>query len=379
MSHRVDPKFIKKLSRYGAFDIKACFNCGNCTAVCPHSEENETFPRRLIRYGQLGLKDELAGSKELWVCYYCGECSDTCPREAEPGEFMASARRYAIASNDITGIGRLFLSSWLTGLLVTVIGAVILFWVLLQGHGPWDGRFFQFVSGEKVHDVGVWVLVIMGVFTVIGVINMIRRSRIAADFAGIKYGTGGIGAVIKELFTQKRYQECADEYNPPDPWYKARWFIHWAIFWGFIGLLFATTWDFVIKPKDQWGMPTPFFYPPRIVGTIAALFFLYGTSMALIQRIFPKTKYARHSRYSDWFFVVTLFFLAVTGILLEIFSYFENGFGFANFVFLIHMVAAFELVVFLPFSKFAHAIYRIIAIFLHGAREKKTVPYRQVA
>ena len=111
MSTRVDPNFIENLQKFGAFEINACFNCGNCSAVCPLSSDGDSFPRKMIRYSQIGAKDRLLACKELWLCYYCGECSDTCPRQAEPGEFMASARRYAIASFDPTGISRLLYSS----------------------------------------------------------------------------------------------------------------------------------------------------------------------------------------------------------------------------------------------------------------------------
>ena len=75
---RVDPALLPQIKEYGAFDVDACFNCGNCTAVCPLSAGDAAFPRRIIRYAQVGLKEELLASKELWTCYGCGECSETC-------------------------------------------------------------------------------------------------------------------------------------------------------------------------------------------------------------------------------------------------------------------------------------------------------------
>jgi len=107
MTALVDLGLYPELQRYGATDMSACFSCGNCTAICPLSENDATFPRRMIRYAQVGMKDALLSSKELWSCYHCGECSDSCPTEADPGEFMAAARRYAIANYDATGLARL--------------------------------------------------------------------------------------------------------------------------------------------------------------------------------------------------------------------------------------------------------------------------------
>ena len=44
MAVRVDPTFLGELERFGAFDIRGCFNCGNCTAVCPLSQGGRAFP-----------------------------------------------------------------------------------------------------------------------------------------------------------------------------------------------------------------------------------------------------------------------------------------------------------------------------------------------
>ena len=105
-AHTVDLTLARDLKRFGAFDTDACFNCGNCTAVCQHSNETASFPRRLIRYGQLGMRDRLMAAKEAWLCWNCRDCSDTCPRQARPGEYLESVRRYTIASLDPTGISR---------------------------------------------------------------------------------------------------------------------------------------------------------------------------------------------------------------------------------------------------------------------------------
>ena len=77
---KVNPELIDEIKKYGAFDISACFNCGNCTAVCPLSKEDASFPRKLIRAGHVGMEEKIGSALEPWHCYYCGECSATCPR-----------------------------------------------------------------------------------------------------------------------------------------------------------------------------------------------------------------------------------------------------------------------------------------------------------
>ncbi|HET9680446.1 MAG TPA: 4Fe-4S dicluster domain-containing protein, partial [Candidatus Limnocylindrales bacterium] len=76
---RVDPSLLDDIRRFGAADVSACFSCGVCTATCPLVTDEGTFPRRMIRYAQLGLRDRLLSSRELWTCYACGQCSEQCP------------------------------------------------------------------------------------------------------------------------------------------------------------------------------------------------------------------------------------------------------------------------------------------------------------
>ena len=65
MIRRVDSSLLYELKRFGAVGAEKCFNCGNCTAICSLSSNEDPFPRRMIRLAQLGMKDELLGSKEL--------------------------------------------------------------------------------------------------------------------------------------------------------------------------------------------------------------------------------------------------------------------------------------------------------------------------
>ena len=124
MTSYVDVDLLADMKKFGTVDVSACFSCGNCTAICPLADNDATFPRRIIRLAQVGLKDELLSSKELWTCYHCGLCSDSCPTEADPGEFMATARRYAIASYDRTRLARTMYTRPVIGTAIAVGVAV---------------------------------------------------------------------------------------------------------------------------------------------------------------------------------------------------------------------------------------------------------------
>ena len=94
---RIDAEAIERLSEllkeFGAEKVFECFNCGNCTAVCPVSSSEHMFPRKLIRYAQLGAEDILLESEEPWLCLVCRHCTVTCPRDAFPSELMVAARK----------------------------------------------------------------------------------------------------------------------------------------------------------------------------------------------------------------------------------------------------------------------------------------------
>ncbi len=108
MAYRANPGFLEELQKYGELNIEDCFNCGNCTAICPLANENTSFPRRDIRMVQLGLSGSLLESIDPWLCYYCGECTETCPREAEPAEAQMVMRRWLTAQYDWTGLAGKF-------------------------------------------------------------------------------------------------------------------------------------------------------------------------------------------------------------------------------------------------------------------------------
>ncbi len=57
MAVRVDPTFKHELIEYGLQNIDECFNCGNCTAICSHTEVEHALPRITIRMMQLGLRE----------------------------------------------------------------------------------------------------------------------------------------------------------------------------------------------------------------------------------------------------------------------------------------------------------------------------------
>ncbi len=192
MSARVDPNLLSEIKKYGTVNVEKCFNCGNCTAICPLSTNGETFPRRLIRYAQLGLKKPMLSSKELWMCYACGECTQTCPRQADPGEFMAAARRYAIASYDPLGLAKVLYTLPVLSIIVLFLLAFLIAMVAYTSHGAMSTEtlmFFDFIPAAVIHDIGVTAMIIIGVTGLAGALNMflqVRKENVLLTTPGVR-------------------------------------------------------------------------------------------------------------------------------------------------------------------------------------------------
>lgn len=370
----VDLDFAAKLKKYGAVDFDACYNCGTCTAVCSLTEEHANFPRMFIRYGVLGLKDEVLHSKELWLCYACGDCTETCPRQANPGDYMAALRRYAIAEYEPTGLTKLIFTSNPFSVAFTLLLAVLLGFFLLtlvpeQEVPRWLFRYMPF---EVIHDMGLVAFALLGLSLVLGALNMLVRLswKAVRNSSGEKQEKsnkgsfmGAVGYVVGELAVMKRYRDCDSEENSfwyRKPWLVRPWFVHWSVMWGFIGLLLATTLNFIFKDPA-----TLVWWPTRILGTASGLLMMYGATLALTYRIRKVTRAYTGTRLADWLFLSFLWLAGLTGFWLEIAVFLDADILLNHLVFILHTVISMELVILFAFSKFAHAIYRPIALFMH--------------
>jgi ferredoxin len=380
MSVVVDLTLLPRLKQYGAFDIGACFNCGNCTAVCPLSKGEATFPRKMIRYAQVGMREELLSSKELWSCYACSECSETCPRQAEPSEFMAAARRYAIASYDKTRIARTMYTRPVVATVFAVLLAAFFALFMYAAHGPQSGdqlAIFEFIPESLIHNTGIAVMILVALAGFAGVAGMARSiarregvrwsSLFGSRSAGARTLRAAWVAIGRESLGQAQYRTECDTDTGTDQvvWYRRRWFVHALTMWGFLGLLGATVLDYglALVGIKATGTPVPIWYPVRLLGTVAGLMLVYGATMLIADRYRVASRSVRHSTTADWMLLGLLWVTGVTGFILELALYLPSAPWWGYWVFLAHVAVAMELVLLAPFMKLAHAVYRPVALF----------------
>jgi nitrate reductase gamma subunit len=134
-----------------------------------------------------------------------------------------------------------------------------------------------------------------------------------------------------------------------------------ALFWGFVGLAIATSIDFILGLGKTPLYPVP---PQRVLGILTGLGFTGGAAYYFYKRLRKSERHAKSSHFTDWAFVTLMLLAGISGLLLTFSLYLSASLAAYSF-YLIHLVIAFDLVAMAPFTKFAHALYRPLAIWLN--------------
>lgn len=375
MSLKVDPNLMKDLKAFGLKDASKCFHCGNCTATCPLSTPDNPFPRKLVKYAQMGLKEKIVSSPEPWLCYYCGECSTECPRGADPGETMMVMRRYLTSVYDWTGFARKFYTSEkFETLAVVIVGLLVgLGMLVLRGEADWQHVSLQKLwpaEGMEIADI-----IMASILTFFLLTNVFRCAKFLMGDMLTKIPLKTYLSEGKELLlhflTQKRFGQCED---------RTQWFVHLMIMTGYstafllVAVLLAggihvvgLSWEPLRFQRDEI---YPFFHPIRLLGYYATFAIFYGTTYAMIGRLRKSKPAYANSHPTDWMFLILLQLTALTGILVHFGRLLDWPF-FTYAIYVIHlMIAVPMLVLEVPFAKWAHLAYRPVSIFLLRVKEK---------
>jgi len=345
---RINPKFSGKLKNYGAFDLNACYNCGTCTSVCSLSNEENSFPRKMVRLSVLGLEDEIQTSLDPWLCYYCGECSTTCPRQAEPGELMMSLRRWLTSKYDWTG---------LSGLLYKSLPVTIIAFVLLAVGVLWFAATQQFAIEKLLHTGHYFEMIaIAAVFAVILIPDIIRmwwktmfREKIKASLSTY---FKAFGELITHMFTQKRTLGCDDS--------KTRWLEHFILVIGYLALLFTTVF------LDWFGTQNKFVIA---LGYIESVVIFVITGIFVLDRIRKKHEVSKHTHQTDWFFVVWLLLMGLTAFAVRLFIDLEI-LSTNIWLYLVHLIVLVQwALIIVPFGKWTHFLFRSFAMYFQKIKQ----------
>lgn len=387
MSSTVNPDLLLELKEFGVKDAATCFNCGNCTAVCSLSTESTPFPRKTIRYLQLGLSDKLMQSPEPWLCYYCGDCSETCPRQANPGEVMMGLRRYLTSRYDWTGFSRLFYTSKIFEVLSILVVAALVGLGFYLFHGPMltdRVALNVFAPNTTIEILDLIMLVVLSFFLLS---NAFRMSKAVMGNAGpfngnvISDGTKAeqpailifgisVQTYLKEakefvvqFFTQKRFDTCGT------PSQRTQWFVHLLIMTGYSVVFLLVVVGIRWFQRDEI---YAFWHPVRLLGYYSTFAILYGVTYAIMGRLKKSKSVYEHTHSTDWAFLILLWLTTFSGILIHFTRLLELPLT-TYYIYVIHlMIAVPMLVIEVPFAKWTHQLYRPLMLYLMKVKANAT-------
>ncbi len=382
MNVQPDREFIQVVKEAGGDTLKQCYQCATCSVACPLSTDGSPFPRREMIYAQWGLKDKLVSDPNVFLCHHCGDCTTMCPRGARPGEVLSAIRAFVY-----TSLGwPQSLAKMCTSIknLPTLVGipalVVFLMWIISGGMHIPSGEHFakvgyqQFFGHWDYHLLSKNVLfidIIMLTAVGIAVYSLYRGISVLwkAMSSSLKQGEVGYrpGVVqfvkeflwpsLVEIVQHKRFEECKENHS------RVRG--HKPLMLAFIGLFIVTIYSMV--KNDVFGIffpslhgPISLWNPVKWLANVAAVAMIFGIVVLWKNRKKMEAEGKARNTFYDWFYIWIIAAVGVTGLaaeLLRIVSIPSLGY----IIYYLHLVSVVMLFLYLPYSKFAHIVYRTTA------------------
>lgn len=356
-----DLQFAKDLMASGGGDLKKCFQCATCSVACPISPDNNPYPRKEMIWAQWGLKDRLINDPDVWLCHQCNDCSTQCPRGANPGDVLKAVRKMTIQENSWPGfLGKLVGESALFVLAIGIPIVVVLALVFMNEGFKYPtplnyGKFIDYVYIQVVFTAALLFAVLSMVMSLKTYWNNLEANNPVGISGRGKPFVPSLIESLKEILPHSTFKDCKAN--------NIRYTAHLLAFWGMIGLLVTTTIvafniDIMhLKPPSQNGPGTAAI---KLLGNLSAAAFILGLGIMLVRRLTAPDEVGG-SAYFDWFFLLTIFGAGLTGLLTELIRWAGSLPG-AYILYTIHLMFVLALLLYLPFSKFAHLGYRTLAI-----------------
>ena len=390
-----DVDFIRAINKNTDNKFKLCMQCGTCSVACDVSPHQAPFPRKEMAWAAWGLKDRLLADPDVWWCHQCNDCSTRCPRGAKPGDVLNAVRQEAVRHYSVPA----FLGRWIgKGNIVPLLllPVVLLALAILLRDPLWESGqgVLAYIDHEGFYArlfphwllIGFytffWALAMIG--GGIGIVRFWKAMKAADRASGCEASaTGVLGSWVrttKSILAHDQFGKCVSQ--------ASRKTAHLGAFYGFAALFVVTIWAvvalYIINPMipghDQDLMyPFAIWSPWKILANLGGLALVIGCILAIRGRG-REEKDAPASSSFDWLFLVLLLIVGVTGLLTEVLRYAAEPAGVdggmvkvAYSIYFIHLVAVFDLLVYLPYSKLAHVLYRTVAMVYaeHSGRSRQ--------
>jgi quinone-modifying oxidoreductase subunit QmoC len=386
---RIEPDldFIRILSRQGGETLKKCFQCGTCSATCTISPDAEPFPRKEMAWSIWGMKDRLLTDPDVWLCHQCSDCSTRCPRGARPGDVLAAVRQECVVHYAFPR----FLGRWMNQPqcipLLLGIPAALLTLALFVRDPIENALGISRHAGERIlytysSVFPHWLLntffaffsLLAFVVILAGAVRFWRAMKAAAPpdrtATSTKSLVSSILSTLKSIFAHDNFALCTEAHP--------RFFSHLSVFFGFLALSLVTAWV-ITAPynpliRGDFIYPFSFWNPWKMLANLGGAALVVGCLLMIRDRL-TNSEQIGVGTYFDWALISKLLLVAITGFITELLHYLRLE-PHRHIAYFVHLVFVFAVLIYLPYSKLAHLVYRGTAMVFaeHSGRNRKTAP-----
>jgi len=389
MNIQPDLEFIKYLKGAGGESLKKCYQCATCSVVCPLSTDSKPFPRKEMIWSQWGMKDRLVADPDVFLCHQCGDCTAYCPRGAKPGDVLGAIRAYAYTFYGWpSGLAKLASSAKGLPVLIGIPAVIILvMWVISGGFvipgaedfahhgyqrffGHWDFHWL----GKNVTFIDLIMLPAAGlaVFSAFKGVSkmwktMAANANLNADFRPsiVDFIKEYLFPSLVEIFNHDRFKECGTNRDREKG--------HKPLMWAFIGLFLVTVYS--AFANDVLGLFVPLFHGPmsvwnpvKVLANVSAIGMIYGIWLLWSSRSKTEEEDKTDGTFYDWFLIWEIMAVGLTGALAEL-ARWAGLAGPGYVIYYLHLVSVMMLFLYMPYTKFAHLVYRTFAMAFEKYRD----------
>lgn len=358
-----DLKFTEAIIAAGGESLKKCYQCSTCTVVCDVTPDNKPFPRKEMLYAQWGLKDKLLASPDVWLCHQCSDCTAHCPRGAKPGEVLGAVRKMTIQEySSPSCLGKMVNDAKFALLLFAIPTIIFLFELFIQGHltngipripnGQLISYSLMYPPTLFIDTVFVPVAIFAAFMFYKGVKNYWAAMAANQPEPPRKDVITALVDTVKEIISHSVFEKCGVS--------KDRSIAHKIVFYSFVGLAITTTLGASYIYVFHYNGPYPQTNIIKWIGNVSGIALLVGITMVIMNRLKNQEKSGIGS-YFDWFFIVVVYGVGLTGMLAEILRL-ANIAVLGYPMYFAHLVFVFVLFAYAPYSKMAHMVYRTTAM-----------------
>jgi quinone-modifying oxidoreductase subunit QmoC len=158
--------------------------------------------------------------------------------------------------------------------------------------------------------------------------------------------------VLAEVATHKRFASCETT--------RPRRLGHLLLLWGFVGAAITSGLLVVAIYLLHTEMPFPLSHPFKILGNVSGVLLVVGGALLVKHRLEGGDRAGKSTAF-DTFFLVVVVGVIATGVLSEAGRLLFPA-GLACALYVVHLGIVLSLFLTFPYSKFAHLLYRTLAL-----------------